>query len=223
MKRYLLLIVMVSCLAFELEKEVPLPQAIIQEVFDLAKAGYDNLDPKALIKAAKILIENPEIQYVKIISQSNEYEPSEAEAILEQHNFFDPIELLGNAKKFAPFDAKILHQRIEQLEKKLPTYKEMSLNFNEIKVNNYTVFANNSKKIVLKFNKNKKISLSLHIGNGLKLSVVDATLKKNVGKSQAIGPQLLLSFMTETDGNYHIIIENTTEKPNDCYLMIETN
>lgn len=222
MKHYLLLSLILICFAFQTPKTTSETPNIIQTVFELAKAGYDNLDAKSLVKAAKILIENPEIQQIKSNLELNAFEPSKEEAILEQYNFFNPIELLQNAKKIAPFDAKLLRWRIEQLEEKLPDYKAMSLNFNDIKVKNYLVYGNNSKTIALKFGKNKQVNLSVRIGNDLKLYVLDTTLEKTVGNSKFIGDARLLSFVAESDGNYKITIENTAEKANDCYLMVET-
>lgn len=222
MKRYLFLLILLPCTAFQPQSDTDETQATIKSVFELAKKGYDDLDAKSLVKAAKILIDNPEIQQVKSKEVTDNYEPSEAEAILEQYNFFDPVELLQNAKKFAPFDARILHWRIDQLEKKLPDYEVMSLNFNEIKVKNYLVYANNSKTISLKLIKNRKVNLSVRIGNKLNLRVKDATLKKSVGKSKFIGDARLVSFTAESNGIYKITIENTADKANDCYLMIET-
>jgi hypothetical protein len=222
MKRYLLLSLIFMCFAFQSPTNNLETQNVIKTVFELAKVGYDNLDAKSLVKAAKILIENPEVQQIKSKLEINEYKPSKDESILEQYNFFNPIELLANAKKIAPFDAKILRWRIEQLEKKLPDYNEMSLNFNDIKVKNYLIYGNNSKTIALKFNKNKQVNLSVRIGNDLKLYVLDATLDKSVGKSNFIGDTRLVSFVSESEGSYKITIENTAEKANDCYLMVET-
>lgn len=222
MKRYLFLLILLPCVAFQSQPDKDETQVTIKTVFDLAKRGYDDLDARLLVKAAKILIENPEIQVMNGIEEGDEYEPSKSEAILEKYNFFDPKELLENAKKFAPFDARILHWRIEQLEKKLPDYEVMSLNFNEIKVKNYLVYANNSKTISLKINKNKKVNLSVRVGNNLNLKVKDATLNKTVGRSKFIGDARLVSFTAESNGDYKITIENTANKANDCYLMIET-
>ena len=222
MKPYLLLSLIFTCFAFQAPNNKSETPNIIKAVFELANAGYDNLDAKSLVKAAKILIENPEIQQIRSNKEINEYEPSKEESILEQYNFFNPIELLQNARKIAPFDAKVLRWRIGQLEKKLPDYKEMSLNFNDIKVKNYLVYGNNSKTIALKFNKNKQVNLSVRVGNDLKLYVLDATLKKSVGKSNFIGDTRLVSFVSESEGSYKITIENTAEKANDCYLMVET-
>ncbi|MFK7949075.1 MAG: hypothetical protein AB8G11_15910 [Saprospiraceae bacterium] len=222
MKRTILFLIVIICMAFQPQNDKLTTQSIIKEVFELAKAGYDNMDAKSLIKAAKILIDNPEVRVIKTQEEIDEYEPSQDESILESHNFFNPSELLADAKKFAPYDAKILHWRIEQLEKRLKGYREMSLNYNKIKVKNYLVYGNNSKTILMNFDKNKKISMSVRIGNNLQLKVLDTTLKKAVGTSKFIGDARLLTFTAQSDGNYKITIENTSDKANDCYLMIET-
>jgi hypothetical protein len=47
-------------------------------------------------------------------------------------------------------------------------------------------------------------------------------LDKSVGKSNFIGDTRLVSFVSESEGSYKITIENTAEKANDCYLMVET-
>ena len=224
MNRYILfLFVGATCMAFRPQDHDKLKtRGTIKQVFELAKEGYDNMDSKPLIKAAKMLIDNPEVQIIKSQDETDEYEPSQDESVLESHNFFNPKELLDDAKKFAPFDAKILHWRIEQLEKRLKDYREMSLKYNKIKVKNYLVYGNNSKTISMKFNKDEKVNMSVRIGNNLRLRVLDATLKKSVGKSKFIGDARLLTFTSESDGSYKITIENTSDKANDCYLMIET-
>ena len=226
MKRTILFLITLSCMAFQprftVENDKLTTQSIIQQVFELAKTGYDNMDAKSLIKAAKILIDNPEIRVIKSKDVTDEYKPSQNESVLESHNFFNPTELLEDAKRFAPYDAKLLHWRIEQLEKKLKDYREMDISFNKIKVKNYLVYGNNSKTISMDFDKNKKISMSVRIGNDLQLKVLDTTLKKAVGTSKFIGDARLLSFTAESDGSYKITIENTSDKANDCYLMIET-
>lgn len=222
MKRTILFLIVISCMAFQPQNDKLTTQSTIQQVFELAKAGYDNMDANALIKAAKILIDNPEIRVIRTEMETDEYEPSQDESILESHNFFNPTELLEDAKKFAPYDAKVLHWRIKQLEKRLKDYREMSLNYNKIKVKNYLVYGNNSKTISMDFDKDKKISMSVRIGNDLQLKVLDTTLRKAVGTSKFIGDARLLTFTAESDGSYKITIENTSEKANDCYLMIET-
>lgn len=222
MKRTILFLIIISCMAFQPQNDRLETQSTIKQVFELAKAGYDNMDAKSLIKAAKILIDNPEIRVIKTQDEVDEYEPSQDESVLDSHNFFNTTELLKDAKKFAPYDAKLLHWRIEQLKKRLKDYKEMSLTYNKIKVKNYLVYGNNSKTISMEFDKNKKVSMSVRIGNDLQLKVSDTTAKKAVGKSKFIGDARLLSFTSESDGSYKITIENTSDKANDCYLMIET-
>jgi hypothetical protein len=53
MKRYLLLSLICTCFAFQTPKNTLETQDIIKTVFELARAGYDNLDAKSLVKAAK--------------------------------------------------------------------------------------------------------------------------------------------------------------------------
>jgi hypothetical protein len=195
---------------------------IIKEVFELAKTGYDNLDPISLIKAAKLLIENPQIQQIEAQNVSNNYEPSKAENILEEHNFFNPKQLLDDADKLVPFDDKILKFRIKLLKKRIPDYyAEMGEADADIQVKNYLVYGNNSKKIQLNIEEGKRITLSVRIGNDLGLTVLD-TKKKTVGKSQFIGDARLLKFTSNSTGKYEITIENKADEANDCYLMIET-
>lgn len=190
-----------------------------KSVFDLARDGYDNLKPLSLIKAAKILISNPQIGRFAAKGK-DAYEPNENEAILEHKDFFNVYQLLEDARKMTAFDDKRMKRKIKRLEKRLPKYQKMGQQFNEIRVKNYLIYGKNSKTIATNFDKNKRVTLSVRVGDQLRLFVLD-NLKKQVGKSLNIGDARLVKFKTDANGKYKITIENTSDEPNDCFLMIE--
>ncbi len=191
-----------------------------KSVFALAKDGYDNLKPISLVKAAKILISNPQIGRFSAKGK-DAYAPNENEVILEHKDFFNVYQLLEDAKKMTAYDDKRMKRRIKRLEKRLPKYQKMGQQFNEIRVKNYLIYGKNSKTIATNFDKNKRVTLSVRVGDQLRLFVLN-NLKKQVGKSLNIGDARLVKFKTGNNGKYNITIENTSDEPNDCFLMIET-
>lgn len=192
----------------------------IAKVFQLAKAGYEQLDPNELIMAAKILLKNPHIQQFSHRQIMDDMDLSQEEQLLETYDFFNPIQLLEDAKRLAPVNDRTTRWRIKLLERKLPHYVEMGKKDGTIQVKNYLIYSNNSKTIDTKFEKNQRITLSVRIGDKLRLTVYDDN-ENSVGTSKAIGDARLVSFTAESEGVYKIRIENTADKPNDCYLMIE--
>lgn len=190
-------------------------------IFKLAKDGYDNLKPLLLVKAAKTLMDNPQIGNFYHNEVMDQYEPNENEAILEQKDFFNAAQLLIDAKKMTAFDDKRTHRKIQKLEKRMSKYQKMGQAYNEIKVKNYLIYGKNSKTIATTFNKSKRVTLSVRVGDQLRLFVIN-NLKKQIGKSRNIGDAQLIKFTAQANGNYSITIENTSEEPNDCFLMIET-
>ena len=196
----------------------------VKKVFELAQKGYDDLDANSLITAARILINNPEIAQFKAIQVNDSSIPTQEEG-LERHNFFDAATLLMDAEKIAPVDAWLIRKRITYWNKQVkvvPMNTSKSIyNGGGIQVKNYLVYSKNSKTIDAEFEKNKKVTLSVRVGDQLRLKVFDSTNKKDVGKSQTIGDAQLVSFIPKSDGVYKITIENTASRPNDCYLMIE--
>lgn len=190
-------------------------------IFQLAKDGYDNLKPLLLVKAAKKLMDNPQIGNFYHNEAMDQYEPNENEEILDQKDFFNVAQLLIDAKKMTAFDDKRTHRKIKKLEQRMSKYQKMGQAYNEIKVKNYLIYGKNSKTIATSFNKSKRVTLSVRVGDQLKLFVIN-NLKKQVGKSKNIGDAQLIKFTAQANGNYHITIENTSEEPNDCFLMIET-
>ena len=201
----------------------------VQKVFELAQKGYDNLDANALIMAAKILINHPDIKVIQIENEEKNITLPNGEEI-ERHNLFDAATLLMDAKKIAPVDAWIIKKRIAYWEARVAP---VPMNYvgtgiyvipsggGDIHVKNYLIYSQNSKTIDTKFKKDKKVTLSVRIGDNLKLRVFDDTEKKEIGKSESIGDAQLVSFVPKSDGVYKITIENTANRPNDCYLMIE--
>lgn len=223
----LLLMSLLSIQAFTPKHDIPAPLVKkITKVFDLGRAGYKNLDAKKLVAAAKILIKNPEIQQFVDSLAIDEGSLKDGEQNLSYQNFFNPEKLLLDAEKLAPVDAKILKWRIKKLKEDLPNYNEMSAQYKEkggdIQVKNYVIYSKNSKTIFTSFKGNKKIILSVRVGNDLRLSVLDKKTKKKVGKSTVIGDARMISFTAKPKGEYQIKIKNVANQPNDCLLMIET-
>jgi hypothetical protein len=198
----------------------------IEEVQEKAIKGYELRNSESLIKAASILIHNPEIQQF-MGETAIDTIPNENSVTAEvERAFFNPTQLLADAKSYRPVDARILKWRIHFLEKKLKNYNKMSIEVKEtgggIKVKNYLIYSKNSKTIATDFPKNKTITLSVRVGNDLRLSVWDKDKKKRIGKSEFIGNARIISFTTDDTSTYQIKIENVASKANDCLLMIET-
>lgn len=197
----------------------------IDKIFELGQKGYKKLDAKPLLKAAEILIKNPEIQQFSDSTIIDSAALNDDEYINYQA-FFNPELLLADAKRMAPVDANRLKRKIARLEKKLPNYREMSAQYKEkggdIKVKNYVIYSKNSKTISTSFEGNQKIILSVRVGNDLRLSVFDKKTKKKVGKSQVIDDARMISFTAKQKVEYQIKIENVASQPNDCLLIIET-
>lgn len=194
----------------------------IEKVFAHASVGYDELNAWELVKAANVLIKNPQIQDFKMPSTTT----NDSLANDEFHkDFFDPGKILADATKMTPVDAKLLKFAIEKLQRDLPDYREMEIKLFEegsvIQVKNYMIGSKNSKTIKTQFDSDQKVTLSVRVGNDLRLSVFDAE-KQKVGSSKFIGDARMLSFTTEADGEHHIKIENVSNHSNDCLLMIET-
>ena len=140
-------------------------------------------------------------------------------------DFFDPEKILVDATKMTPIDAKLLKFTISKLKNKLPDYREMKTKLQEegsvIQVKNYMIDSKNSRTIMTKFDSNQKVTLSVRVGNDLRLSVFDAE-KQKVGSSRFIGDARMISFTAAAEGEHHIKIENVSNHSNDCLLMIET-
>lgn len=198
----------------------------IEEVHEKATKGYELRNSEALIKAASILINNPEIQQLMGEITIDTISEQEQVATDVQHFFFNPTELLADAESYRPVDAHILKWRIRFLQKKLKNYNKMSVEVKEtgggIKVKNYLIYSKNSKTIATDFPENKTITLSVRVGNDLRLSVWDKDKKKRIGKSEFIGNARIISFKTDNSSTYQIKIENVASEANDCLLMIET-
>ncbi|MGB0862280.1 MAG: hypothetical protein ACPG19_07785 [Saprospiraceae bacterium] len=198
----------------------------IEEVQKKAAKGYELRNSEALIKAADILIRNPEIQQFEGEINTDTIQKEHQVAMNIEPTFFNPTQLLADAEEYRPVDARILKWRIRFLEKKLKNYTKMAVNIKElgggIKVKNYLVYSKNSKTIATNFPKNKTITLSVRVGNDLRLSVWDKDKKKRIGKSEFIGNARIISFTTSEAGIYQIKIENVATEANDCLLMIET-
>lgn len=205
------------------QEEIP-PATVknIEKIFEHAREGYDKLNGWELLKAANILIKNPQIQDFKmpLVNQSE----TEEETGFHK-DFFDPEKILEDARKMTPVDAKLLKLAISKLEKDIPNYREMEIELIEkggvIQVKNYMIGSKNSKTIKTKFNSNEKVTLSVRVGNDLRLSVFDAE-KQKVGSSKFIGDARMLSFTAEAEGEHQIKIENVSSQSHDCLLMIET-
>lgn len=206
------------------EKEIT-PETIknIEKIFEYALKGYDELNGWHLARAAKVLIDNPHIQDFK---KEGEIEKDSLEANEYYKDFFDPKKILADASKMAPIDARALHLFIKRQESRLPEWTIMSTNLAKtggiIQVKNYMIGSKNSKTIKTEFNSNQKVTLSVRVGNDLRLSVFDTAKRKKVGDSKFIGDARMLSFTTESEGEHQIKIENVSSESNDCLLMIET-
>lgn len=205
------------------QKEIP-PSTVksIEKVFAHASVGYEELNAWELLIAARILIKNPKIQDFKMPSSTAKDTLGQDEF---HKDFFDPEKILEDATKMTPVDAKFLKLAIAKLEDYLPDYRQMETKFREegsiIQVKNYMIGSKNSKTIKTKFGSNQKVTLSVRVGNDLRLSVFDAE-KQKVGSSKFIGDARMLSFTAEAEGEHHIKIENVSNHSNDCLLMIET-
>lgn len=219
-----LLILLVLFVSPLLAQEVIPPATVksIEKVFAHASVGYEELNAWELLIAARILIKNPKIQDFKMPS-ANTKDTLRADEF--HKDFFDPEKILIDAIKMTPVDAKLLKFAIVKLQKDLPDYREMETKLREegsiIQVKNYMIGSKNSKTIKTKFDSNQKVTLSVRVGNDLRLSVFDAE-KQKVGSSKFIGDARMLSFIAEAEGEHHIKIENVSNHSNDCLLMIET-
>ena len=219
----LLLLLAISLSPLMAQQEIP-PATVksIEKIFEYARIGYDELNAWELLKAANILIKNPQIQDFKMPVANNSDENEEIEF---HKDFFDPEKILDDAKKMTPVDAKLLKFAIDKLEKDLPNYREMEIELIEkggvIQVKNYMIGSKNSKTIKTKFSSNEKVTLSVRVGNDLRLSVFDSE-KQKVGSSKFIGDARMLSFTAEAEGEHQIKIENVSSQSHDCLLMIET-
>lgn len=206
------------------EKEIT-PETIknIEKVFEYALKGYNELNGWHLARAAKVLIDNPHIQDFK---KEGELEKDSLDINEYHKDFFDPKKMLADASKMAPIDAKALHFFIKKQKDRIPDWAIMSTNLAKtggiIQVKNYMIASKNSKTIKTDFNSNQKVTLSVRVGNDLRLSVFDTAKRKKVGDSKFIGDARMLSFTTESEGEHQIKIENVSSQSNDCLLMIET-
>ena len=221
----LLSLILISLFSQPLLAQNPIPPATvknIEKVFSFAKRGYDERNAWNLVKAANILINHPEIQD---LSKNKVEKDSLGENELYK-DFFNPQLMLIDADKIAPIDAKTLHFAIKQSQKRIPDWVMMKAKLKEeggiIQVKNYMIASKNSKTIKTDFDYNKKVTLSVRVGNDLRLSVFDTAKRKKVGNSKFIGDARMLSFITESDGEHQIKIENVSNQSNDCLLMIET-
>jgi predicted ribosome quality control (RQC) complex YloA/Tae2 family protein len=224
-KQFLSLLMLLSLVVNALvaqEHISPATTKNIEKVFGHASKGYEKLDAWELVKAATILIHNPQIQGVKM-SNTNSRDTLTDSGFYK--DFFDPVKLLADAAKMAPVDAQVLKFSIRQLEKNIPDYLEMEMKLEEdggiIQANNYMIDSKNSKIIKTKFDSNQKVTLSVRVGNDLRLSVLD-TKKQQVGNIKFIGDARIVSFTAQADGEHHIKIENVSSHSIDCLLMIET-
>lgn len=208
----------------KVEKEIT-PETIrnIEKVFEFALKGYDELNGWHLARAAKVLIDHPNIQDFK---KQEELEKDSLETNEFHKDFFDPKKMLADASKMAPIDAKALRIFIKRQKDRIPEWEEMSTKLAEkggiIQVKNYMIGSKNSKTIRTDFDSNQKVTLSVRVGNDLRLSVFDTAKRKKVGDSKFIGDARMLSFTTESEGEHQIKIENVSSQSNDCLLMIET-
>lgn len=193
----------------------------IEKIFAHAQKGYNDLDARQLYKAANLLIQNPQIQRFSKNELNADTIPTEAEK-----DFFDPQKIIEDALEIAAIDARLLRFQLQRLEEKMANYQKMELEIKEaggdIQVKNYLISSKKSRTITTNFEANKKITLSVRVGNDLRLGVTEAQSKKKVGTSQFIGDARMLTFTASADGAYQITIENVSNQSNDCLLMIET-
>ena len=199
----------------------------MQKIYDYAQEGYQKRTTEPLLKAAEILLYNPEI---RPFSEKNVKDSTTLENEEEHFYYFNPRQLLSDAKKYRPVDARMLKWRIRFLEKRLKRWEKWQMmNPNgsdkansDIQVKNYLIYSKNSKTIDSEFKKDQTITLSVRVGNDLRLTVWNTKTNTKVGKSEFIGDARLISFETESGGVYQIKIENVSAEANDCLLMIET-
>ena len=186
-----------------------------RKVFDLAQQGYEEEEPKYLVKAIDILLEHPEIK------KMNGDIPRETDA----KSYFDVESLYADANKLTPFDANSrLKKRLKRLEERIERYRLLAMGSSDsdskVENDNYFIVPEDEKSLIKHYGQTD-VNVSIRKGSGLKLSIYDDQNHLLV-KNHSTKEEKTVSFNTGQAKFIKIIIRNLATDPIDTHLIIET-
>ena len=184
-------------------------------VFDLAQQGYNEEEPKYLMKAIDILLDHPDIK------KMNGELPKETGA----KSYFDVESLYADANKLTPFDAnKVLKKRLKKLGERVERHRLQAMGSSDedskVENDNYFIIPEDEKSLIKHYGQTD-VNVSIRKGSGLKLSIYDDQDHLLV-KNHSAKEEKTVSFNTGQAKFIKIIIRNLATDPIDTHLIIET-
>ncbi len=189
------------------------PQLVEKAVHiqNLATAGYENQDSKKLLKAAKILRDNPRIRSLRKHRNFNSNQP----------DYFNEKTLLKSAFLFTPIDKKGKRRKIQKKIDAVSDHVKMGINDGDLMVEMIKdLDSGDAINIPLMVGAQKLVQLHLEGAQQLTMSLFHAE-ETNALISDAEKRLINLKYQTKSSGNYKIEVKNQSyEQTLGTILMI---
>lgn len=189
-------------------------QTLVSKVVDiqeLAMDGYENIDPTKLLKAAKILHDNPRIRSLRKLRNVSSSQP----------DFFNEKTLLDSAFNFTPINKKRKRRKIQKKIDTVSDHIKMGINDDDLLVEVIKdLQLGHSVTIPLVIGAKKLLQLHLEDAQQLVMSVF---LEKETAAlvSDTEKETISLQYQTKVSGNYKIEIKNQSyQQTLGTFLMI---
>ena len=154
----------------------------VNQIEELAKKGTGDADPKALIKAVKLLLKNPMIR------------PLNHEKKTVEEDYFNPYSLLELAELYAKNKPRLLRKTKKlyaKLKAREPDIRKQDPSPKNVRIpsTDYIFFEKDKEKIQMSFQarESQHVIIEFQLGQNIGISVVDSqipekTIAKGVGE-----------------------------------------